>query len=151
MKITCKEIATTAFLIPLYAVVLMVWTGYRVWRWAIGGLRAWAFAECLAIAVAVSGCVSVAYTRNPFSDSELQVTYQATRTAAMASIIVAFPQMMSDCPSDYGAYVPLNILTVPLGLLVLCDAVVEAVPDTVCWPVDFWMTYDKPNDGGWAR
>lgn len=109
---------------------------------------------CLVLAcvlVAASGCVSVAYTRNPFSDSALQVTYQATRTAAMASVLVAFPQMMSDCPSDYGAYAPLNFLTVPLGVLVLADAVVEAVPDTLCWPVDFWLTYDKPKDGGWAR
>ncbi len=96
--------------------------------------------------VAASGCVSVAYTRNPLSDSKLEVTYQATRTASMASVIVAFPQMMSDCPSDCGAYASLNILTVPLGLLVLCDAVVEAVPDTVCWPVDFWITYDRPKE-----
>lgn len=144
MKITCKEIATTAFLIPLYAVVLMVWTGYRVWRWAIGGLRAWAFAECLAIAVAVSGCVSVAYTRNPFSDSELQVTYQATRTAAMASIIVAFPQMMSDCPGT--GFDPFNIFTIPLGVLVLGDAVAEAAVDTVCLPVDWPLSRARRKD-----
>lgn len=45
MKITRKEIATTAFLIPLYAVVLIVWAMVWMWRKAACGLRAWAYED----------------------------------------------------------------------------------------------------------
>ena len=98
-----------------------------------------------ALALLLSGCVNC-YTRCPGTDGEITEVYQSSRMAAGASLIVAFPQMMSDCPSDYGAYAPLNILTIPLGVLVLGDAVVEAAVDTVCLPVDWPLSCARRKD-----
>ena len=80
-----------------------------------------------------SGCVNC-YTRCPFTDSRIESAYQSSKFAADASILVAFPQVMSCAPSEGISWI--NVCTIPLGLLVLCDAVVEAAIDTVCLPVD---------------
>ena len=93
-----------------------------------------AIAAVCALAL-LAGCVNC-YTRCPGTDSRIEAVYQPSRAALGCSIICAFPQMMSDCPSDTGlkAY---NALTVPLGLLVLCDAICESVIDTAFLPADF--------------
>lgn len=119
-----------------------------------GGERLAAKAACLSLfAVALlgaGGCVNAFTVRNPFSDAKVERIYQSTSAAACASIVVAFPQMMSDCPSDYGAYLPFNILTVPLGCLCLVDAVVEGVADTVCLPFDYPMSrYRRRKEDAW--
>lgn len=54
--------------------------------------------------------------------------------AAGASVIVAYPQMMSTTGGNGFEFV--NIFTIPLGLLVFCDAVCEFPVDTVCLPFD---------------
>ena len=82
-----------------------------------------------------TGCVNC-YTRCPGTDARIETVYQPTRAALECSIICAFPQMMSDCPSDDG-FKAYNVLTVPLGLLVLGDALCESVIDTAFLPADF--------------
>ena len=83
----------------------------------------------------LAGCVNC-YTRCPGTPAKVGRVYQSTRTAAAASVICAFPQMMSDAPSDY-RFMALNLLTIPLGVAVLADAMCEAAVDTVCLPADF--------------
>ena len=85
--------------------------------------------------VSLTGCVNC-YTRCPGTSAKIASVYQSSRTAAAASVICAFPQMMSDAPSDY-RFMAINLLTVPLGVAVLADAVCEAAVDTVCLPADF--------------
>lgn len=85
--------------------------------------------------VSLTGCVN-GYTRCPGTRARVESIYQSTRTAGAASVICAFPQMMSDAPSDY-RFQSYNLLTVPLGVAVLVDAVCEAAVDTVCLPADF--------------
>lgn len=80
------------------------------------------------------GCVNC-YTRWPTTDEKITMVYQCSREAAGLSVLVAFPQMMSDGPSR--GFMWENIFTVPLGCLCLCDAAVEACIDTVCLPVDW--------------
>ena len=82
-----------------------------------------------------AGCVNL-YTRCPGTEEKITQVYQCSREAAGLSLLVAFPQMLSDCPGDNG-YMWENIFTVPLGCLCLCDAAVEACIDTVCLPVDW--------------
>lgn len=96
--------------------------------------KALQFVTVCALAIC-TGCVNC-YTRCPGTDSRIESVYQPSRAALGCSIICAFPQMMSDCPSDdeFKAY---NVLTVPLGLLVLGDALCEAVVDTAFLPADF--------------
>lgn len=101
-----------------------------------------------AVASLLGGCVNVAYTRNPFSHTKIETVYQSSRQAAGAGVIVAFPQMMSDNPYDYGWCLG-NILTIPCGLLVECDALCEAVVDTVCLPVDWPLAASR--DWGHGR
>lgn len=81
------------------------------------------------------GCVNF-YTRLPITDSRIESCYQSSRSAACLSIIVAFPQMMSDNPGT-PKYMIENIFTVPLGCVVLCDAACEAVIDTAMLPIDW--------------
>lgn len=89
----------------------------------------------IGVLLACEGCVNL-YTRFPTTDERIERVYQCSREAAGLSILVAFPQMMSDCPGDNG-YMWENIFTVPLGCLCLCDALVEATVDTVCLPYDW--------------
>ena len=84
--------------------------------------------------LACAGCVNV-YTRFPTTSERIERVYQCSREAAGLSILVAFPQMMSDSPG--AGYMWENIFTIPLGCLCLCDAAVEAVVDTVCLPYDW--------------
>lgn len=86
-------------------------------------------------ALLLAGCANMITVRNPFNDTKVSEVYQCTRCAAGASVVVAFPQMMSDCPGDYGPQI-YNILTVPLGIVCFADAILESVVDTVCLPFD---------------
>ena len=95
-------------------------------------------------ALLLAGCANMITVRNPFSDDRVQEVYQCTRMAAGASVVVAFPQMMSDCPSEYGPQL-YNILTVPLGVLCFADAICESVVDTVCLPFDIPIS-NKRNE-----
>ena len=97
----------------------------------------WRRIFCAALLLSVcSGCMNL-WTRNPFTDTRIERCYQSTSTMAGGALIVAFPQMMSDVPSDSNSLNPWNILTVPCGCLVMCDAACEAVVDTICLPVDW--------------
>lgn len=95
----------------------------------------WRKIFAVAVVASACGCVNL-YTRCPWTDERIDRVYQCSREAAGLSVLVAFPQMMSDCPGDNG-YMWENIFTVPLGCLCLCDAAVEACVDTVCLPVDW--------------
>ncbi len=89
---------------------------------------------CIGALLACAGCVNL-YTRFPTTSERIERVYQCSREAAGLSILVAFPQMMSDGPHE--TYIWENIFTVPLGCLCLCDAAAEACIDTVCLPVDW--------------
>ena len=81
------------------------------------------------------GCVNC-YTRWPTTDERIDRVYQCSREAAALSVIVSFPQAMSDGPSR--GFMWENLLTIPfLGLPCAVDAVCEACIDTVCLPVDW--------------
>lgn len=88
----------------------------------------------VSVIACMCGCVNC-YTRWPTTDERIDRVYQCSREAAALSVIVSFPQMMSDGPSR--GFMWENIFTVPLGCLCLCDAAVEACIDTVCLPVDW--------------
>ena len=90
---------------------------------------------CFAALACFCGCVNL-YTRFPATDERILRVYQCSREAAGLAVLVAFPQMMSDCPGDYG-FLPMNVFTVPLGCMCMCDALVEAVVDTACLPYDW--------------
>ena len=97
------------------------------------------------MACALSGCMNI-WTRNPFTKTEITSVYQSSRMMAGGAIVVAFPQMMSDCPSE-PAFLPLNLISIPLGGLVMCDAVCEAALDTVFLPFDWPISaYRKRKD-----
>lgn len=89
----------------------------------------------LSAVLILGGCVNC-YTRFPTTNERIERVYQCSREAAALSVIIAFPQMMSDNPGD-GGFMWENIFTVPLGCLCLCDAACEAVIDTVCLPFDW--------------
>jgi len=97
----------------------------------------------LFLSMLLCGCVNL-YTRCPWTDERIDRMYQCSREAAALSIIVAFPQMMSDGPSR--GFMWENIFTIPLGCLCLCDAAVEACIDTVCLPVD-WPLAESRKEG----
>ena len=88
----------------------------------------------LSAALILGGCVNC-YTRFPTTNERIESVYQCSREAAALSVLIAFPQAMSDGPSR--GFMWENIFTVPLGCLCLCDAAVEACIDTVCLPVDW--------------
>lgn len=90
-----------------------------------------------------AGCVNL-YTRFPTTNAKIEQVYQSSRQAAGLSIIVAFPQMMSDAPGQ--GYMLENVFTVPLGCLCLCDAVCEAAIDTVCLPFDWPISAKRKRD-----
>ena len=87
-----------------------------------------------AVASMFSGCVNI-YTRSPLTNERIVRVYQCSREAAGLSVLVAFPQAMSDGPSRGLMWE--NIFTIPLGCLCLCDAACEVVVDTVCLPFDW--------------
>lgn len=96
----------------------------------------------VACSIMFGGCVNIAFTRNPFSDSKIGGCYQSTRIAACAAVVVAFPQMMSDNPSDYD-FMFGNIFTVPLSVVVFADAICESPIDTLCLPYDMFASEKK--------
>lgn len=91
-----------------------------------------------ALCTALTGCMNI-WMRNPFTYTEITSVYQSSSIMAGSAVIVAFPQMMSDCPGD-GGFMLENIFTIPLGCLVLCDAACEAVVDTAFLPFDWPMS-----------
>ena len=91
----------------------------------------------------LAGCVNC-YTRCPLTDPRVESVYQSSKSAAGASMLVAFPQVMACAPSKGISWV--NVCTIPLGLLGLCDAVVEAAIDTVCLPVDIPLANMRDGD-----
>jgi uncharacterized protein YceK len=110
-----------------------------------------------AVMAMLSGCMNL-WTRNPLTDTRIQRCYQSTSTMASGALIVAFPQMMSDSPSISRSFNPWNILTIPAGCLVFCDAACEAVLDTVFLPVDWplssyrqrkWMEWQEEQRKNW--
>lgn len=94
-----------------------------------------AFPLLLVCALACSGCVNL-YTRFPTTEEQIESVYQCSREAAGLSVLIAFPQIMSDVPKNQG-FAVWNLLTIPLGCVCLCDAAAEACIDTVCLPVDW--------------
>lgn len=86
---------------------------------------------CLALFLSACGCANL-YTRCPWTNEQITMAYQCSREAAGLSVLIAFPQMMTDV-----GFCPVNIFTVPLGCLCMCDAIVEAVVDTACLPYDW--------------
>lgn len=86
----------------------------------------------------LQGCVNC-YTRFPATDSRIESCYQSSRSAAGLSIIVAFPQMMSDNPGRHGFIIE-NVITIPIGCVGLCDTVCEVVLDTAFLPVDYALS-----------
>ena len=89
----------------------------------------------LMFASAACGCVNL-YERAPWTNPEIRSVYQCSRAAAGLSVIIAFPQAMSDGPSR--GFMWENLLTIPfLGFPCAVDAVCEACIDTVCLPVDW--------------
>jgi hypothetical protein len=83
-----------------------------------------------------AGCMNLC-TRAPWTTSQrIESCYQSSRWVAGVGLICMFPQVMSDCPGD-GGFVFENVFTIPFGLLVECEAVVEAAVDTVCLPFDW--------------
>lgn len=98
----------------------------------------------LSAALILGGCVNC-YTRFPTTNERIERVYQCSREAAALSVIIAFPQMMSDNPGD-GGFMWENIFTIPLGCLCLCDAACEAVIDTVCLPFDWPISAARRKD-----
>lgn len=99
-----------------------------------------------AVLASMSGCVNV-YTRCPFTEKRITRTYQSTGDAYSLSIVVAWPQIMSDDPGKAG-FRPENLITIPLGFLGMCDTACEAVVDTACLPADWIMSDARKNENG---
>ena len=94
----------------------------------------------LSAALILGGCVNL-YTRAPWTNGKIENVYQCSRAAAGMSVIVAFPQMMSDAP--HPEIILANIFTIPLGCVCICDAACEAVIDTVCLPFDWQISAER--------
>lgn len=92
----------------------------------------------------LAGCMNL-YTRCPGTDARIEDTYQSTCQSIGTAYVVAFPQIIM----GWGPSIePENFITIPFGLLVLCDTPFEAVVDTVCWPWDRYISDArrvKPN------
>lgn len=97
----------------------------------------------MGILIIAQGCASIAISRNPFCEEKnlgyLPATglFPATRLVAVATIICAFPQMMSDSPRD-DFFEAINLITIPLSTLFLCDLCCEIPIDTLCLPYDYF-------------
>ncbi len=89
----------------------------------------------------LTGCMSL-YTRAPWTEPRIERCYQSSRSVAGLGIICMFPQCMSDCPGD-GGFMFENIFTIPLGVLVECEALAESAVDTVCLPVDWPLSASR--------
>ena len=85
----------------------------------------------------LSGCCNV-MTRNPISDMQIGSCYQSTGLACTAAALVAFPQSMGAGPTP--GFIPENIFTIPLGIVVLADGTCEFCLDTVFLPVDYFLS-----------
>ena len=94
-----------------------------------------------AVLASMSGCVNI-YTRCPFTEKRITRTYQSTGDAYSLSIVVAWPQIMSDDPGKTGFMVE-NLISIPLGCVCMCDTACEAVIDTVCLPADYAIAVNR--------
>jgi len=89
-----------------------------------------------------SGCVNL-YTRCPTTNARIERVYQSTSTAAGMSIIIAFPQVMSDSPSRSSSFYFANLFTIPIGCLGMCDALCEGCIDTILYPCDYALSRSR--------
>lgn len=55
-----------------------------------------------------------------------------------------FPQVMASGGHD--AFILENIISIPCGLVCMCDVPFEAVVDTVCLPYDMVVSRKKDED-----
>lgn len=97
-----------------------------------------------AVLASMSGCVNI-YTRCPFTEKRITRTYQSTGDAYSLSIVVAWPQIMSDDPGKTGFMVE-NLISIPLGCIGICDSACEAVIDTVCLPADWILSENRKEE-----
>lgn len=88
----------------------------------------------LAAVLAISsGCMNV-YNRCPWTDARIERPYQSTREMASWTAVTAFPQMMAtDGVFRFSWY---NVLSVPVSVIPAADTCLEAVADTVLYPID---------------
>lgn len=95
----------------------------------------------IAICALVSGCMNVR-VRMPWTETKIADVYQCSMGTFCMAYICAFPQVMSDCPGSnkLEAY---NILTVPLSLLFVADAILETAVDTVFLPADYLLKKNR--------
>lgn len=99
----------------------------------------------IAAAAMLCGCVNM-YTRCPWTDEKIERTYQSTGVAYSFAIVAAWPQIMSDSPGNNG-FMPENLISIPVGCAIMCDAACEAVIDTVCLPVDIVLSKRSDKKG----
>ena len=99
-----------------------------------------------AVLASMSGCVNI-YTRCPFTEKRITRTYQSTGDAYSLSIVVAWPQIMSDDPGKTGFMVE-NLISIPLGCVGMCDTACEAMIDTVFLPADWIISDARKEDKG---
>ena len=94
----------------------------------------------VALMLCACGCVNL-YTRFPTTEPKIEQCYQSTCLMAGATIIGSFPQMMSDVPSRSRSLCWENLISVPfIGLPFFVDTCLEACVDTVCLPVDWFIS-----------
>ena len=88
------------------------------------------------LCLTLAGCINL-YTRCPGTDDIIENTYQSTCKSMGAAYVVAFPQTTMGWEPSIESE---NLITIPFGLLVLCDTPFEVVMDTVCWPWDSYIS-----------
>lgn len=100
------------------------------------------------LCLTLTGCINL-YTRCPGTDSQIVDTYQSTRLSIATAYVVAFPQIITGWQPSIELE---NFITIPFGLLVLCDTACEAVVDTICLPYDCpvsnYRNGNNKRDGG---
>lgn len=115
----------------------LTWFG---WICATGG--AIFAAACLAL---LGGCINI-YTRCPFTEKRIERIYQCTMEAASLSYVVMFPQTMSADSSD--DFMPANLISTPIGMVLVVDTAFEAVVDTICLPADLHISENASSGAG---
>ena len=94
------------------------------------------------LCLTLAGCINL-YTRCPGTEGRIMDTYQSTSQSIATAYVVAFPQVITGWHPSIEAE---NLITIPFGLLVLCDTPFEAVVDTVCWPWDYYISGERRTE-----
>jgi uncharacterized protein YceK len=94
----------------------------------------------VAACMLLAGCVNL-YTRCPGTNTKIVQTYQSTYVASGLSYVVMFPQVMF--PSGNAAFIPENLISIPVGCLGFVDTACEAVVDTVLFPADYAISRSR--------